>query len=330
MIAPAGLWPGCHGVRLRSSADLGLGCHAGVPLATVDVLVDSVPAQTGKPVWSVRWPDQAGGPADADRDGGAVRLHRDETGALTLEIVDARRLRVAVHHGAVTVTPPFDGIQAQLVASFGLPMVVEELPSVLVLHAAAAAAPDGRIAVVIAGAGGAGKSSALIALMAAGWAPISEDVCVVDLTGLEPRVWPGPPWVRVRHDEAGPAGMDPVFRTSEKTAWGLGARQPDGAVPVGVVLSLEPPGGEETHLSSLSPPAAIEAVAGHAVWLGEHEQRARHLFGPVAAVASRVPVVRLRLPHDPDWVDQLTALLDPLAEGSPLGGRRRLDTQSGG
>ena len=327
-MAPDGSWPGCHGVRLRSSTDLGFGSQAGRPLATVEVRVDPVPAPAGEPVWSVGWSAPATGSTRDDEAAGAVRLHRDGAGHLTLEIVDERRLRVALKDGTMIISPPFDGIQAQLVASFGLPMVVEELPSALVLHAAAAATPDGRTAVVIAGEGGAGKSSALIALMGAGWAPISEDVCVLDLGGSEPQVWPGPPWVRVRHDQAGPTGTDAVFRTSEKTAWGLGTRQPDRAVPVGGVIALDAPGGEEVETSSLSLPAAIETIAGHAVWLGPHDQRARRLFGPVTAVATRLPVVRVRLPHAPGWLDQLTALLDPVAEGSPLGGFGSLNART--
>ena len=76
---------------------------------------------------------------------------------------------------------------------------------------------------------GTGKSSLLVGLMAAGWQPVSEDICVVDLrNGF--RVWPGPPWVR-RAGE-GPPGAGVRFRTREKTAWDIGPWQVDRPVPV--------------------------------------------------------------------------------------------------
>lgn len=330
MIASEPTWPGCHGVRLRSPSDLGLGRHQGRALATVDVRVAKVPAPAGDAVWAVGGPASASALPEADRVAGAMQLQRDGDDGLTLTVTDDRRLRVQAQARRVTVTPPFDGVQAQLVASFGLPLVVEELPSVLVLHAAAAATPDGKTAVVLAGPGGTGKSSALIGLVAAGWLPISEDVCVLQSEESGVRVWPGPPWVRIRHDEPGPAGTDPVFRTREKTAWALGPHQPHGPVPLSGIVLLEAPGGDEARVSFVSAPGAIGALAEHAVWLGDQGQRARRLFGPVASLAARIPVVRVRLPRDPGWVGQLTALVAPVAEGSPFGGVLRSDSEPAG
>jgi hypothetical protein len=320
-----GGWPGCHGVRLAGGPDLGLGTCEGEPLLTATVREGPVPQPVGPPLRSL----------------GAVDLHRVGPGEHVLATPGGCRVSVSVPGRRVTLAsrvdsvasggdPPasrvdpraalvdpraalVDPVASQIVASFCLPILLEGTP-VLALHAAAAARA-GR-AVLVAGAGGSGKSSALIALAAAGWEVLSEDVCVLDLARGVPTAWPGPPWVRVRAGEAGPPGAEVVFSTGGKTGWDVYAWRARSAVPVGAAVVLEAPGGSAPSLHDLPRPAAIAALASNAVWLGEPAETARRLFGPVAAVASRVRVARLRLPVGGGWRGQLVgAVEDLLAAG---------------
>lgn len=292
-----GRWPGCHGVRLAGGPDLGLGTCEGEPLVAATLGEGEVPQPEGPPLWSL----------------GGIGLHLVGPGERVL-VAPGRRVSVSAGERTLTIDGPADPVASQLVASFCLPILLEGAP-VLALHAAAAAR-DGR-GVLVAGAGGSGKSSALIALAAAGWEVLSEDVCVLDLAGGLPAAWPGPPWVRVREGEPGPPGADVVFSTGGKTAWDVTAWRAASAAPVVAAVVLEAPGGASPAVRDLDRAAAIAALAGNAVWLGPPADAARRLFGPVAAVASRVRVARLRLPVGAGWRDQLVAVVEELL---PAGG----------
>jgi hypothetical protein len=59
------------------------------------------------------------------------------------------------------------------------------------LHASAVLSPASGKALLIAGASGAGKSTAAAALVQRGWRAINDDVSRITLDGGEPVVWPG-------------------------------------------------------------------------------------------------------------------------------------------
>jgi len=291
-------WPGCHGVRVRGNDATRFGHCRGEPLAAVEV-DPGIPARPGAvELWSQPLPT-----------GDLQRLSTGPNGDVVLELGSDRRVSLSPQSGVVTVGEPFDWVGLQLVASYILPFLVAG-DRTLVLHAAAACR-SGR-AVLIAGPGGTGKSSSLVGLAEAGWTPLSEDVCVIDLAGPEPVVWPGPPWVRRRHGEAGPAGAEVLFESSEKTAWDLGPlRQAPGPTPVaGLVVLERPVPGAYPVRRILQAGEAIGALAPHAVWLGDREETGRRLFGPVSEAVARIPVSVLRLPVRDDWIDLLVSILD--------------------
>lgn len=292
MNAPGSAWPGCHGVRIEGPGEDRFGHCRGEPLAQVKIIHGGSTAPGATELWSQRL------------SGGAVqRLSASEDGRVVLELGD-RRVSCSPGDGLVTVNEPFDWVGAQLVASFILPFLVSSA-STLVLHAAAACRSNQ--AVLLTGPGGTGKSSSLVGLVDAGWTPLSEDVCVIDLTGPVPLVWPGPPWVRRLHGEPGPARAPVLFESSEKTAWDLSPyRDAPGPVPVTSLIVLDPPvTGGTPRRRTLAPGEAIGALAPHAVWLGDQDQTGRRLFGPVADAAARIPVSGLRLPVAEDWVEML-------------------------
>lgn len=289
------MWAGCHGVRLTGAADRFGRCW-GEPLAEVEIRIGRPAAPGSTELWSQPLPSDEVQRATVDTEGQVVlQFGPDRTVSLSPA-------------GVVTVAEPFDWVETQLVASFLLPFLVSG-DRTLVLHAAAASR-CGK-AVLIAGPGGTGKSSSLVGLVDAGWTPLSEDVCVIDLSGPDPLVWPGPPWVRRRHGEDGPKGAPVLFESSEKTAWDVGSfREAIGPTPVRDLVLLEPPApGANPERTLLQRGAGIGALAPHAVWLGDRREVARRLFGPVANAATRIPASILRLPIRDDWVDVLLPLL---------------------
>jgi hypothetical protein len=197
-------------------------------------------------------------------------------------------------------------VQRQLVASFGVPMLLHG-HDVLLVHGSACAR-DGE-AIVVCADSGSGKSSMLVRLVDDGWRSLSEDLCTIDLREPQrPRVWPGPPWVRVAHGEPGPRGASVAFESADKTAWDLTGAHARGPVDLARVVLLEPPGGDEPTIDAMAHADALGALARHAVWLQDADERGRRLFEPVAKVAATVPAVRVRLPRRDGWRDAVPEL----------------------
>jgi len=115
-------------------------------------------------------------------------------------------------------------------------------------------------------------------------------------------VWPGPPWVR--RDGAGPLRAGVRFKTPDKTAWDIEPWQLRTSVPLGRLVFLEPPGGEEVVKVAVDRARAISQIIGATIWLIEPERRAAATFEGAARVASGVDSVRLRLPREDDWFER--------------------------
>jgi hypothetical protein len=306
-------WPGCHGVRVLADRDLGLGYCRGTPMMEVAVDIADIRLQPGRRVWTLAGAASQHAPDRAEPPSTEQFLLLGDNGWLLLHAGEMPRLAVSPDRYRIVVQPPFDPIQAQLLASFGLPLVLSDQP-ILIFHAAGLAREG--TAVLVAGASGTGKSSSLVGLTDAGWAPLSEDVCVIEFSRNDVRVWPGPPWVRRREGEPGPTGSSPLFSTAGKTAWDLSEWRPVDAMPLSQLILLERPGGTEPRWQPLDRPAATGALAEHAVWLGDQDEGGRHLFGPIVRLTGWVPVARLRLPSATGWLDALSMEL-----GEALGQR---------
>jgi hypothetical protein len=234
------------------------------------------------------------------------RLHRGVDVAYVLQSPNGHALAVDTAARRITVDGRDHAVRLQLVATIGLPLLLLDA-EVLIVHASSCYRDGG--AVLISGAPGRGKSSSLIALLAAGWQAVSEDMCTVDLRTDPPSVWPGPPWVRRAHGAPGPPGADVRFRTPDKTAWDIAGQQVDRAVPIAQLIFLAEAGGDEVGDERLATADAVAALARDAVWLADPLDRGRRLFGPSIEFTSAVPVRRLRFPVSPAWTDQLVAVL---------------------
>jgi hypothetical protein len=178
----------------------------------------------------------------------------------------------------------------------------------LVLHANAAVTPSG--AVVIAGESGSGKSTALAALLARGCALLSDDV-----TALRPaaaggvEVLPGVPHLHLTEESAAAVGQDisglpryPWRRT--KATVPAHARMAGAPAPLHALYVLASHSGSDLRVSRLDGVEKFDAVRGcmyGPVLAGQH---AGH-FGPLAALAGEVTVVRAERPAGRWSVEEL-------------------------
>ncbi len=293
---PDGSWSGCHGIRLRPpAAAAGYGSSRGIPLADAELGRGPVDP-SGEELWRIT----------ADPPPGATRpaeqwLRRGSDGSFVAGGPAGAVLRVDARRAHVTIDAEQEAIARQLVTTIALPLLVHgSTPNPAVVLHAAACARAGE-ADVVCGASGSGKSSLLVALVTAGWQAISEDMCVVDLRGEPPAVWPGPPWVRSA--DAGPPGATARFDAVDKTAWDITPWQVDEPQPLRRLVFLEPAGGDRVVHETVARPDAIAALARHTVWLGDQDQRSVATFGPCVQIAGAVPASRLQLPVSDSWLD---------------------------
>jgi hypothetical protein len=203
---------------------------------------------------------------------------------------------IAAHR--LTADAPSEGLALQLVTTYGLPLLLETAPA-LVLHACAAVPPGGDSAVVVCARSGTGKSTLVLALLAAGWRAVSEDVSTLDLRGSHPLVWPGPPWLR--RAGGGPAGSASLYELPDKTAWDISPQLVEHPVRVARIVFMDTAGGDDIQWSPVAGGRAIGALAASSMWLSDPSRRAEATFGASAHIAARVPSLRLRLPVSDDW-----------------------------
>lgn len=295
-------WDGCHGVRLSSTAGLDVGAASGEPLVEAVVERGSAGEPSGTELWRLALDvDGPSGPVRAEqalwrRGDGALLLHSNQGAALSVDPIER----------SIVVVGSDDSVRAQLVVTYGLPLLLHEVGA-LVVHGAACALGDR--AVLVCGERGRGKSSLLVGLTDAGWRPISEDLCALDLRNGAPVVWPGPPWVRRVHGETGPAGSTVRFRAHDKTAWDIGPLQTTRAVDLGLVVFLDAPGGAIPRCEAVSRPEVVRRLAADSVWLDDPDRRGSALFEPVSRVSGAVPAVALQAPRRASWLDGLPDLL---------------------
>ena len=279
----ASTWPGCHGVRLSGDA-LDLGTSSGTPLAKAAVRFGFVAPHDGRELWTQHGEVVVGGETiHVDRS-----LHRRASGTLVLSGNRGPSIEIDPATNMITVNDGALAVQRQLVATFALPLLLHETGTPVV-HGSACAC-DGQT-IVVCGDSGTGKSTLLVALMNAGWLPVSEDLCAIDQGSAAPIVWPGPPWVRVAHRQTGPVGAAMQFDSLDKTGWDIAPTQPSTALPVRRLVLLSAPAGTTPEFQPLTTVDAIPALARHSVWLAEPAERGRRMFGAVAGLAGAIEVL---------------------------------------
>jgi hypothetical protein len=189
-------------------------------------------------------------------------------------------------------------VLAQQLFDRALPALLRQR-RMLVLHANAALTPGGVVA--IAGRSGAGKSTALAALLARGCSMVADDVVALrggDRGGLE--ALPGPPVLRLPADSVAALGQ-PVDAVASgagtgKAAVAVGARLPAGPARLRAVYVLETIPGDEVRVTRLDGARKFDALLGclyGPVLAREHPD----LFGSLARAVGGVDVIRLGRPR---------------------------------
>lgn len=301
--------PGCHGIAITpESLGLELGWLTQRPPLAVDVeLVDAVErAPDAELIFQLVEPPGFGFPAITSQtwQESGERIWVGNTLNLSL--------RVDHHRNVVSVAAKEGNPQVVLeaLASIALPLVAQWNGS-LVLHGSAACI-DGS-AVLVSAQSGSGKSSLLMGLAAAGWDALSEDQCVID---LDPegrhRIWPGPNWVRLKHGAASPAlvrGRAPRFEAADKIAWDLNAHVAHSPAVLERIVLLDPPGGNGLVWEPLAASDVISALTKQATWLRRQDAYAQAVLPHLVKLGMSVPGYRMRIPRQPDWLEQGVALL---------------------
>jgi hypothetical protein len=303
------VFPACHGVAVAPN-DLGLelGWLIERPPLAVDVeLVDSVErAPDATLVWQLDEPPDFGLPAIT------AQSWRESADSVWVGNTLNLSLRVDYRRNVVSVAAKQGNRQVILeaLASVALPLVAQRSGS-LVLHASAACI-DGS-AVMLCAESGSGKSSLLMGLVAAGWQALSEDQCVVDLDPSgQHRVWPGPSWARLKRG----ASLPPLvveqpsrFETVDKVAWDLGEQVAHSPADLDRIVLLEPPGGNDLTWEPLAEAEVIGALARHATWMQGADAFAPTVLPGLVKLGMSVPGFRMRIPRQPDWLEQGVGLL---------------------
>jgi hypothetical protein len=288
-------------VRVTTSP-FDVGSATGTALLEAAVAVGEPPAPAGDELWRIHGEaETVAGTRTIER-----WLCRHREGTLVVHASSGPAVAVDPDTNAITIGNGDTPVTLQLLTSFAIPMLLND-QGFLVLHASACVADGG--AVLICGDSGSGKSSALVGLVEGGWRALTEDVCVVDLRAEIPLAWPGPPWVRRRPGEGGPAGASIRFESPDKVAWDIAPWQMSTAVPISQLVFLEHPGGTEPARQPLSQAEAVRALGGRAAWLLDPADGPRHLFADALELTRRVPAARLRLPRDASWTRHLGPLL---------------------
>jgi hypothetical protein len=302
-------FPGCHGVAVTpASLGLELGWLSERPPAAVEVeLVGALERAAGAElVWQLDEPAGFGLPPITSQtwQERGDRVWIGNTLNLSLRLDYRRNLvSIAAKNGNLQVT-------LEALANLALPLVAQR-SGALVLHGSAASR-DGS-ALMLCAESGSGKSSLLMGLAAAGWEPLSEDQCTVDLDpGGRHRVWPGPSWVRLKNGSIRPplvADQVPRFEAVDKAAWDISPHVAHAPAALARIVLLEPPGGSEAVWEPLSETDLIGALTAHATWFQRPDAYEPVVLPGLVKLGMSVPGFRMRLPTNPDWLDRGVALI---------------------
>lgn len=182
---------------------------------------------------------------------------------------------------------------------------------VLVLHASGVVGARG--AVLFAGSSGGGKSTLLAALVGRGYEPFGDDVAVVTQEATNQLlVHPGVPQVRLWADAATRLGhrveeSSRILPSIDKYALPLKAFGGCAPRPLTGLYVLSVGDGDELQFEPIEGSQCFTAIREYTrnLQIMEDLQMQRPHFHLAAAVASRIPVVRISRPRGRDSLDEL-------------------------
>jgi hypothetical protein len=202
------------------------------------------------------------------------------------------------------------------------------LRGTICLHAAAALAPAGAVAIM--GDSGAGKSTTVAALVSAGWPLLCDDIAAIDNAPGQLSVRPGYPAMRVAAANLAPltgiaAGIYPLWsdpEADERRRYvdlaGTSAFRATAA-PLAAIFLLGPrvPGAQRAQFTRLAPREAVPTLMENLYTqrsLLPDERLASFAF--CALLAAQAPVSRVAAPDELALLPQLVAELAEHAQRS--------------
>jgi hypothetical protein len=208
-----------------------------------------------------------------------------------------------------------------LLLAHALPRVVS-LRGDLMLHAAGAVGPSGQAHLFL-GKTGAGKSTVVTGLVAAGWSLLDDDGIRVTDTGRGLRAVPGAAGVRLLPDVAAALIPDvepgrPIASGHPKRRFAADGRRLRLAVdpaPIAGVYLLERTGTSEPSVERLGFAHALSAIVEHGFHVADEPAAiARQAFERASSLATAAPVWRLSSPFGLGELAATTALICSLDE----------------
>lgn len=193
-----------------------------------------------------------------------------------------------------------------------------------VLHAACAAV-DGR-AVLLAGPAGAGKSTLIAHLMSNGWDLAADDAAAIRVQSSGVLVQPAYAGIRLWPDSREALNYSEAldYRDGVEVAHDPEKRRfcsgvlPEGALPLVGVYLLNPDGVSTPALRLLSRRDAVVALLRNSFVLDVSDhRRAEAQLEALTAIASRVPVAELRMPHQFEALASVRATIERELIGVP-------------
>lgn len=211
-----------------------------------------------------------------------------------LELDDVAKLRIVDgRHVTVDVSDRAYVAMARLVLlGTGLATLAFQR-GLLPLHAAALCLDDRAVA--IAGRSGSGKSTLAASLALDGVPILGDDVCVVDTTGAEPRIWPSVARIKLRRDAIDRLGIADratarVAPDADKLSLSIADNFPARPVPLAALCLLTP--NAPSRLSAIGRTRAVHAAV-YRRWLGELLGARRFMAQTCMTIVSGVPVFTL-------------------------------------
>ena len=187
-----------------------------------------------------------------------------------------------------------------------------------VVHASAVYVEDGVVA--FSGRSQTGKSTLAYGMHRRGYRVWADDTLVFDASANPVRVIPYPHRLRIRAEAAAYFDLHELKRRDSSSWTALEQAQSEPA-PLACVFLLERVAETSSPVETvrLTPAEAFSGVLEHAYWFRLDPERTRRMIGKYLALATQVPVFRLRfgttLDHLPETLDQVQSVVRRVVTG---------------
>jgi len=187
-----------------------------------------------------------------------------------------------------------------------------------VIHASAVYTGEGVVA--FCGQTRTGKSTVAYGMHRRGYRVWADDTLVFDAGANGVHAIPYPHRLRIRAEAAAYFDLDEL-KHRDTSSWTALEQAQDEPAPLACIFLLEREGTTSTPAETVrvTPAEALTRVMEHAYWFRLDEERTRRMVRKYLALATQVPVFRLRfratLDHFPETLDEVQSVVRGLGTG---------------